>query len=1142
MSLLLVAAAAAVVAGGVATNQVLDDGKLSWHWAYLAFGFMVLASVFTVHASQPSTAAESVARTTLGGRRRTYLRQLRASVMDMETIGIVTQGEFVLRMRQVYVQISLRPRAVQAAEDPGVGLLTQERTGERQPLRSFLHGGRVLAVIGASGSGKTTLARHTALAMCGWQGFSWRRRRLPVLLYLRDHVRSIAADEAPGLAEVATDVGWLDGKIDPAWMAKRLDKGRCLVLLDGLDEIADEGQRKRVVAWIRRQIERYPAHTFVITSRPHGYLSNPVPNADVLQVQRFDSDQIAEFLHHWYNAVECRARGRSSREVSILARRQADDLLEKLRSTPAVYELAANPLLLTMIANVHRYRSALPRSRAALYAEMCDVLIHRRQEAKDLTDPTGLDGPKKERVIRHLALHMMRGQARDVPLEEAQQAVRRPLSQVTGGTEVAPELFLTEVRKTGLLMGEHGAYGFAHLTLQEYLAAAHVREQADQHLYLLIQGVDDPWWRETTLLWAAASDATPVIEACLASGTLHALTLAFDCADEALEVSPGTRARLNELLTTSKTTDHDDEQARQRLRIIAAVTASRNLREVVWLGTNAVSAQPVSRDLYDLFASHERAVGRHTRPLAPVPAVAGTRAATGFLADDVLRFVAWLNTLFDDGTSYRLPAAAELDHPDAPLLSALARHTVWTVDGHQPVLHQPKGVPWPYAPTADQLAAFPGSVLLCLRPALHLAQLGAVKPDPRYLLAHMQAHAGSLDASSSRPPVTEGVVALSRAHELARTLDLAIGLTIDLRGADERYLGAGLNLAMAIAHALALDLEWACHLNEGVDLDDDGTLIRDLSNPGELHNVRKRIRDLVTRLDGACRDDPGVATLARDRDLARQYARSDEDTEVRDVLRAALRIDGREARNLDVVTTFARNGALVAAIEHARVITVSLGPPERYPDDIGRAKTLNKAREMSRDISRALVRDASRDVAWRISADLGKRYPETLTAVVYACRTLLRASPPDIWVPQSPVGHDFSRPWERQELEYFLTDLLAAGTPDMAHATEDPARTMRQAVESLGMSPDRRDHVAIPLVQQASALLTPLLNRTAPADPEVLAVAGAGLIAALVLLRAQAPQNDAVVSLLNSALGTIITVYNRSYAATPNETVFLVRN
>jgi energy-coupling factor transporter ATP-binding protein EcfA2 len=1082
---LVLGAAAAVVAGGVATNQVLDDGRLSWHWAYLAFGFMVLASVFTVHASQNPGTSEGARP--LGGKRRTYLRQLRASVMDMETIGIVTQGEFVLRMRQVYVQLSLRHRPVQAtADDQGVGLSVQEPVGERRPLRSFLNEqSRVLAVIGASGSGKTTLARHTALAMCGWQGVSWRRR-LPVLLYLRDHVKMILDDGPPGLAEVATSVGWLDGRIGAAWLEKQLDRGRCLVLLDGLDEIADERDRKRTVAWIRRQIERFPAVSFIITSRPHGYLPSPIPNADVLQVQRFDGDQISEFLHHWYYATECRARGRAGKEVSALARRQADDLLEKLRSTPAVYELAANPLLLTMIANVHRYRSALPRSRAALYAEMCDVLIHRRQEAKDLTDATGLDGPKKERVIRHLALHMMRCQVRDIPVEDAQEAIRLPLRQVTGGADVTPELFLAEVRKSGLLMGEHGGYGFAHLTLQEYLASAHIRELPNRHLHLLTGGVDDPWWRETTLLWAAASDATPVIDACLESGTLQALTLAFDCADEALEVSHVIRLRLNELLTTP-TEPHNEE----RRRIIAAVTASRNLREVVWLGTTAISAQPVSGDLYGLFASHERAAGRHT-------------PSTYILGGDALRFVSWLNTLFDDGTGYRLPAVAELNHPEAPLLSGLSRHTVWTSGNGRPVLHQPPGVTWPYTPTPEQLTAFPSAIIEHLRPVLYLARIAPIRPDPAYLLAHMCVQVIA--------PHDETAAAALRARDLARTLDLVIELVGDLTKVAPDDLGKALNLAMTIAQALVLDL---AHVAQENGFDDHGSLIRELSQTGTLHVARKRVRDLATRLST-------ISGPEQARDTARRYATSyTKDNKALAILSRAFTFDASEARGLDSSSAFARNDALIAAVGHARAIAASLtaDPPSL---DISRNRVFARAATMATDIARALTRDVARDVARRITADLGQSYPETLTAALEASQYLL-----------SQASSRPAEGWDRDGLQTFLADILASGTAYMSRSTDDPAHTIDLALPWL--SP-----LLQPCAEHAKNLLVPVLTRGSAAGPGVLAVVGAVLIAVIARSGTPTERTEALPRLF-SALGTVITLHARESGAAANETLFLVR-
>ena len=108
--------------------------------------------------------------------------------------------------------------------------------------------------------------------------------------------------------------------------------------------------------------------------------------------------------------------------------------------------------------------------------------------------------------------------------------------QVTGalrrlGRRVTAADFLADVGSNGLLVErESGQYCFAHHTFQEYLAAAHIRDKglADD----LAKAVGDPWWRETTLLYTAQADADPIVAACLDSGTIPALALAFDCADQ----------------------------------------------------------------------------------------------------------------------------------------------------------------------------------------------------------------------------------------------------------------------------------------------------------------------------------------------------------------------------------------------------------------------------------------------------------------------------------------------------------------------------------------------------------------------------------------------------------------------------------
>src|SRR5262249_7225281 len=157
-----------------------------------------------------------------------------------------------------------------------------------------------------------------------------------------------------------------------------------------------------------------------------------------------------------------------------------------------------------------------------------------RQESKGLPDQTGLRGPQKAHIVRGLALAMMRAKVRDLPIADACEAIEDDLR--ASSTVIAPAGFLNEVRQSGPLVERApDRYAFAHLPLQESLAAARLgRHDAD----LLVRNVDDPWWRETTLLWAADADATPIVTACLDSGTVRALALAFDCADEARALAP----------------------------------------------------------------------------------------------------------------------------------------------------------------------------------------------------------------------------------------------------------------------------------------------------------------------------------------------------------------------------------------------------------------------------------------------------------------------------------------------------------------------------------------------------------------------------------------------------------------------------
>ncbi|MET8156325.1 NACHT domain-containing protein [Sphaerisporangium sp. NPDC005289] len=1176
----VVAGAAGVVAAGVATNQVLDNGALSWNWAYAAFALALIAELsreLLVSPPSPVPGARPP-RGSLG----VYLRQVRASVSYMETLGVATQSEFMLRTRQVYVDVSLMPKPTHdTAREPYVGAVPARPhavPGERRTLESFLaaghDGGRVLAVIGGPGSGKTTLVRTTTLNLSTRTWRFWRRGPLPVLLYLRDHAGALPAAQPPGLADVATSAGWLAGRIPAAWLERRLDRGGCVVLLDGLDEVADEEDRVRVVAWIRRQIERHPRNRYVVTSRPHGYLSNPLPSAEVLQVRRFTHEQITRYLHGWYHAIESRAAGATGPAVKEIAAGKADELLARLRAAPGLYDLAANPLLLTMIANVHRYRGQLPAGRAALYAEMCDVLLHRRQEARNLTDATGLRGPQKERVVRHLALAMMRGRVRDMAAMDAGRAIRGALRQVSG--TVTPEVFLEEARKSGLLVErEHGRYAFAHLTLQEYLAAA----QIGQHDPGPLAGhVDDPWWRETILLWSANADATPVIEACLASGTVRALALAFDCAEQALQVDPGVRERLEALLHAG-----DAEQDQDRRRLLAGVKAARSLREVIWLDENtAVCARPVSRDLYDMFLRDTGVRGdtwygargqapsgdaspsgggdappRNGRDMpsagrqdAP-PGAAGDGPAMGVLAGHTHLFVGWLNDLLDGDVTYRLPTLEEMGDPALSLVAGVSGHTVWargpgdagaagdpepsevTVTADGVVLHQPVGVASPYAPDVSRLVGYLArDVALC---GDHLALALGAEP-PAEVWSHTRVFAAALRyvETPSPGPVRD---------DFARVLVLALRLELERLGnlvldrAPHVRRAVVLSRVMRLGQALGLDLASHVGLTRFLTLDEligsnlPGRASLDSRELSPLFSSATLLAPFMEQIDEV------LGALGQVDDLL-DYLSLEQWGVIVSHLEEALQhaADLAHARRLglmggDPAGEFDRAGALGRL---SGLAGDPAHPPDALLDYYDGSDTSGGAHDLRRALGLALVMH-------------DERFEGTMVAL-RALRTLWR--PARITAGggrgRTPQGGPPLTTFNRTAFDRALTEFSAGLSFTLRHRG-NPVATLRAgiAVLSVNTSPASPGHAeslygrALRLAEEAEQLIAPVLCGGALYNVIDFAHARMRLLAAVTLLM----RSDEAAERLTEAMAGLAGLQERFEGRLPaNELIVLVRS
>lgn len=628
-----------------------------------------------------------------GNRYRDYV----LAVMDkIDQKGLETVGWYTPKLDEVYIEVSV---AFQAPHQIPTSLLASGfmDTAERHKIKDYLDRPlpTVHAVIGGPGSGKTTLLRRTAQDI--YRSGSKRRRTVPILIYLRDHAGTITKDLNIRLSSLlALGLRTVGGPDEPhGWFEQQLRKGNCVVLFDGLDEVASQRQRTLVADWVERQIVHYTKNDFVITSRPQGYLSAPISGAAVVTVLAFTETQMTKFVQKWYLAVEEHVPGGNEKDHRARAESAANDLLERLAGAPDLYELTTNPLLLTMIVNVHRHRGVLPGSRAKLYREICHVMLGLRQEAKKI--PINLDRDRKEALLRGLAYTMMRRRVANLPRHEVIDELKPRLHRMS--REVSIEDFLADVASNGLLVErELDQFSFAHLTFQEYLAAMYISSRESER-ETLISAVGNSWWRETTLLYTAQSDADPIVRACLKSATVPALALAFDCTEQQdRELDPELSNHLNKLLASA----FDPTTPADLRRLMAGVLAMRHLRPVIRTGTTSrVSISPITNGIYWLF--QQDMAGRQLDSPTPT-ALTMKSPVTGVRGIDAPDLIRWINEITAGHIPYRLPTAEEMHYPAVRRALAKASQdgvplSVWTAprdESRQPTLWTVPGTPHPH--------------------------------------------------------------------------------------------------------------------------------------------------------------------------------------------------------------------------------------------------------------------------------------------------------------------------------------------------------------------------------------------------------------------------------------------------------------
>ncbi|BCB82317.1 NACHT domain-containing protein [Phytohabitans flavus] len=422
-------------------------------------------------------------------------RQLTANRLDQIEFFGATLSESSRRYPLSVAYLSLTARAAHAPDDLPAA----------DPVERVLARSDRLFVRGQAGTGKTTLLHWIAVQsargsfaerLASWNG------TVPFFIPLRRY----AAAELPPPEGFLWEVGrHIAEEMPSGWVQRQLRSGQAIVLLDGVDELA-ENRRDEVRRWLGELIAAFPAARYVITSRPAAAPEDWLASTGFLtaELEPMTPTQVGAFAHRWHEAMRSRCATEPERaEVT----EQEQGLLAALDRHRHLRQLAGYPLLCALLCALHRdRRGQLPANRMELYEVALQMLLERRDRERRIETSPALGRTEQALLLSDLAYWLIRNGWSDAGHGEAIDRLAAKLRAMPQVKADPQRVYRVLLERTGLLREQvAGRVDFVHRSFEEYLAAKQAIDEGD--FGVLRAHAHEPQWHEVVVMAAGHASA-----------------------------------------------------------------------------------------------------------------------------------------------------------------------------------------------------------------------------------------------------------------------------------------------------------------------------------------------------------------------------------------------------------------------------------------------------------------------------------------------------------------------------------------------------------------------------------------------------------------------------------------------------------
>jgi hypothetical protein len=307
---------------------------------------------------------------------------------------------------------------------------------------------RKIIVEGTAGLGKTLFMRHLFAHTCMYD-----HARIPILFELRN----LQLDSSVALlSHLTKQISTYIPKFSNEHLVFGLQKGRFIIYLDGLDEIA-VAERTRYGAEILEICHRYVDVPVVITSRPDKFYE-PWEALSIAKLSRMSRGQTSLMLDKLPFESSAKARFLDSLTEEFFDRHR---------------EFLAIPLLATLMMMTFEEFSSVPEKLYVFYEQAFQTLFQRHDALKGAYSrklESGLDIEEFRRVLSAFCFISYVSEQFSFLEYQALENIR--LAAELANVEVDAEKYFDDLLVAVCLLQRDGNYlTFIHRSFQEFFAA-----------------------------------------------------------------------------------------------------------------------------------------------------------------------------------------------------------------------------------------------------------------------------------------------------------------------------------------------------------------------------------------------------------------------------------------------------------------------------------------------------------------------------------------------------------------------------------------------------------------------------------------------------------------------------------------------